>query len=182
MMTKRLIEIKEGEQATLMVRSGHHVTLIFGQMLMDVFERDGMLFTRQGRIEDDGSETQLVDDDNAETQPFDEEFITPQDTQEVIHFAGGTFQQVNEKHASRLEMSDMALELENVKEELGFECGGTQLDIFSGDTQLDGYISGSETESDVDDELYDSGGGDTQIEKDDGMYTRSGLYIPKYLR
>lgn len=173
MATERLIIVESGEQATVVVRSEQHVTLLFGRMSLDVFERDGMLFTRQGvkdvvieeNEEDSDAETQPVPGDTQlETQPWDYEYTTPEDTQEVIHFAGGTFQQVNEKHASRLEMDDMLTCMYSIKEELSFNdgCGETQLDGCGGETQLIDY--GSDTES------------------DDSCTRPYGIYKPKYLR
>jgi hypothetical protein len=183
-MTSRVIDIEADEMATIMVRSEHHVTLVFGRMSLDVFERDGMLYTRQGVkdvvvedsvVDDDGDTQPVPGDTQLETQPWDYEYTTPEDTQEVISFAGGTFEQVNERHASRLEMDDMLTCMYTIKEELSFggcdEGGDTQLDGCGGETQLDGC--GGDTE------LIDYG---SDTDSDDSHTRPHGIYKPRYLR
>lgn len=177
MSGSRVISVEGDEPTTIMVRTDRVVTLVFGRMQLEVFEKDGRLYTIQGisementqtEMEEDYDETQPVPGDTQlETQPWDYE-TPPDDTDLVIKFAGGTFTQVNEKHAARLEMSDLKEGLDTIAEELSFT------DAFgAGETQLEDYgDSGSETE----DESDQDGVGRL------GMYTRSGLYIPSYLR
>ena len=130
-MSDRFITVEENEKATIMVRTKHHVSLVFATFTMDVFQREGCIFTRQYVHGDDGSETE---DDNEspylEGQPFDykDKFTTPVEPVVVTRNAGGTFEQVNEKHAQHIETQ----ELDEVKSCLDLTPG--YLD--SGETQL----------------------------------------------
>lgn len=169
-MTERTIEIERDDIATVVVRSDYVVTLVFGRMSIEVFERDGRLFTCQGISDVENSQQVEVfssGDDRDATLPLEDpsiligtqpvDYQTPEDdTDEVVKFAGGTFREVNEKHESKLQLTEMRTEIDAIKEDL----------FKAGDTQIEGYDS---DETELDDVLP--------------MYTASmGLYIPSYLR
>lgn len=160
----RLIEIAEDEEAVIRVRTKFHVSLVFGNCTIELFEKNGVVYTRQeyrapsetdalsvGEPEYPADlETQpLLDesteegDTQLETQPWD--YDEPSDPADVVSFANGTFSQVNARHSFSLEDR-----LETITEEFG-------------QTQLEpgpGYDSDSTTDS---------------------VYTSNGIYIPKYL-
>lgn len=68
----RIMEICEDEQAIIRVRTKFHVSLVFGSCTIDLFEKDGVVFTRhQSTItgDDDGDSVCGIElDGNAETQ------------------------------------------------------------------------------------------------------------------
>jgi hypothetical protein len=166
----RIMEINEDEQAVIRVRTKFHVSLVFSRFTIDVFEKDGVVYTRQevnGGSEDD---TQSIGEpeygSELETQPIDwvDQFTTPDDPPEVVQCAGGDFNQVNEKHASRLEMTDVKKDLVSIAEELEYRFDE------AGDTQIEIEEEGS-TQIEIEEEGF------TQI---DDSYTDGGLYIPYY--
>lgn len=147
----RIMNINEEEQAIIRVRTKFHVSLVFSRMTLEVFEKDGVIYTRQevngGDVDDDMSINEPEYGSDLETQPIDyeekktnDEFITPP---VVSMFAGGNFEQVNEKHASRMEgITDNDSIIQNlsffeIKEEIEEDdwCapGGTQIDYFGYD-------------------------------------------------
>jgi hypothetical protein len=74
----RMMEIGEDEQAIIRVRTKHHVSLVFGKVIVTMFEKDGVVYTRQEvtdteGLSDDGDryEDALADGD-ADTQTMDE--------------------------------------------------------------------------------------------------------------
>lgn len=125
----RLLHIAEDEEAVIRVRTKFHVSLVFSSCTIELFEKDGAVYTRQvySKPDDDdiASHGEVDCSSNAETQPLVDEdpyadiedpmvhatwyWSTPQpqpeDPVEVIQMAGGDFDQVNEKHAARLECS-----------------------------------------------------------------------------
>lgn len=168
----RLIEIAEDEEAVIRVRTKFHVSLVFGNCTIELFEKNGVVYTRQeyrAPSESDqlsigepeypahletqplGGETQ-IDDDYEDTQPIpgDTQLETqpwdyeePIDPPDVIQFAEGSFIKVNEDHAFKMQELDTIIE----------EVGCTQLEP--------GYDSDETTDS---------------------VYTANGIYIPSYLR
>jgi hypothetical protein len=142
MATKtRIITINEGEEAIIRVNSTKHVTLEFKAGILTAFVEKGVLYTRHEKQDDDsGCETEDEDqdievDDNQETQyletQIDEDtFVETQPVLEtppsVVRWAGGHFDEVNEKHMSRMIMKDI--------EELQIELFGS---LYAGDTQID---------------------------------------------
>jgi len=135
MATKtRIMTINEGEEVIIRVNSTKHITLEFPSGIVTVFEEKGVLYTRHQAQEggDRGSETcdEEEVDDLIETQ-----FIETQvDTQthletppSVVRWAGGHFDDVNEKHMSRLIMED----IEELQIDLfgSLEVGDTQIDV-----------------------------------------------------
>ena len=113
----REIVIEENVEAVIVVKTKFHVELIFDSMIIDVFERDGVVYTRQqARV----VESVVVKEE--ETQEIDEGFQTPDEPVDVLRAAGGNFAEINAKHASRLEMES----LEHLIKELKY--GETQED------------------------------------------------------
>jgi hypothetical protein len=133
MATKtRIITINEGEEAIIRVNSTKHVTLEFKAGILTAFVEKGVLYTRHEKQEDDsGSETEDEDievDDNQETQYLETQIETQTQLTtppSVVRWAGGHFDQVNEKHMSRMMMEDI--------EELQMELFGS---LDAGDTQI----------------------------------------------
>jgi hypothetical protein len=135
-MSEYIIDIGENDKPVIMVRTKHHISLVFEHVTMDMFEKDGCLYTRQYPTKEDvdGSswsedgETTEIESMYLEGQPFDycDKYMTPN---QVVRYAGGHFDEINEKHASRLEMED----LETIKNKLDFLPG--YLD--SGETQIE---------------------------------------------
>ena len=152
----RLLEIAEDEEAVIRVRTKFHVSLVFGNCTIELFEKNGVVYTKQeyrapsesdnlsvGDPEypsyldtqtlegDDYDDTQPVPGDTQllETQPWDYE--ETDDPPDVIKFADGSFVQVNEIHEFKIQ------------------------DV--GDTQLEPCYDSNET-------------------------TANGIYIPSYLR
>jgi hypothetical protein len=74
----RLMEIGEDEQAVIRVRTKHHIALVFGNVTMTMFEKDGVVYTRQevtntDGLDDDGDHYEdALADGEAETQLMDE--------------------------------------------------------------------------------------------------------------
>lgn len=74
----RLMEIGEDEQAIIRVRTKHHVSLVFGKTTLTLFEKDGVVYTRQevtdpDGLSDDGDRYEdALADGNAETQTMHE--------------------------------------------------------------------------------------------------------------
>lgn len=139
----RVLEIQKDEQAVIRVRTQHHISLVFSKCTIDIFEKDGVVYTRQ-EYDCDEEELEVTRDDNLETQPFDYEdmhtqLYTPPD---VIKYAGGDFHEVNDKHESKLQGLDIIKEIDYfVKDDLidNFdEEGGTQL--------LDDYTDDEDTQ------------------------------------
>lgn len=134
----RLIDILEHEEAVIRVKTKFHIELVFDSVVIDLFEVDGVVYTRQEprnwngsqyeQSDDDGDDVEL--DDKMETQPFDYEYKTPDDPIDVVRYAG-EWNAVNEKHASKLEVDDLI----STMTELDFNnddylrAGDTQIDI-----------------------------------------------------
>lgn len=67
-----------------------------------------------------------LDTQRIDTEMDDSVYTTPDDPVDVVRMAGGGFEDVNEKHASMLEMID---DIDDVSKELNYlECGDTMLD------------------------------------------------------
>lgn len=162
----RIMNINEEEQAIIRVRTKFHVSLVFSRMTLEVFEKDGVIYTRQEVNGGDVDDEVYVDEpeygSDLETQPLDyeekkqdDEFITPP---VVTMFAGGNFDQINEKHASRLEgLAEDDCAIENISFSPGSEedesClpGGTQIDYFG----YDNIQAIADTQYEDDDETQD---------------------------
>lgn len=137
MATKtRIITIQEGEEAIIRVKSTKHVTLEFPSGILTAFEENGVLFTRHQAQEGDDSGSETCDedevDDLTETQYLETQLLEVETQTQlmtppsIVRWAGGHFDDVNEKHMSRMMMEDI--------EELQMELFG---DMESGDTQID---------------------------------------------
>ena len=134
MATKtRIITINPGEEVIIRVNSTKHITLEFPSGIMTAFEEKGVLYTRHQAQEGDDSGSETCDeeevDDLVETQFLETQVDTQTQIEtppSVVRWAGGHFDQINEKHMSRLIMEDI--------EELQMELFG---DMESGDTQID---------------------------------------------
>ncbi len=74
----RMIEVGEDEQAIIRVRTKHHVSLVFGKTTLTLFEKDGVVYTRQevtdaDGLGDDGDRYEdVLADGDADTQTMDE--------------------------------------------------------------------------------------------------------------
>lgn len=137
------MSIEEDEEAVIRVRTKFHVSLVFSRMTIEVFEKDGVIYTRQevngGSASDTESEGEHEYGDCLETQPFDWEDQFTQKEPEVlmtpdvvVGYAGGHMDQINEKHASRLEgfgVSEIEEPLDMTRKVLAYdEAGETQLE------------------------------------------------------
>lgn len=137
------MQINEDEEAVIRVRTKFHVSLVFDKMVIEVFEKDGVVYTRQEAIDagdDEYTEERDVDSD-LETQPLDweDQYTTPppvvlEDPPAVIRNAGGDFDEVNERHANALELASLYADVEEGIIETGDDYdylmpGGTQIDI-----------------------------------------------------
>jgi len=123
----RVIEIAEHVEAIITVKTKFHIELIFDTIVMDIFEKDGVIYTRQQVRNSDVKSVGSWEEDGEADQ-----YQTPDDPIDVTRAAGGNFAQVNEKHASRLEMESLT---EVIKE---LQYDETQLD---GDF-VDGFTQG----------------------------------------
>jgi len=133
----RLIDIKENEQAIIRVRTKFHIELVFDGCVIDMFEKDGIVYTRQEHHEvdsDDGSVGQSEYDGNAETQALDgytqiEDYDETQieESPDITQWTGGTFDSVNEHWEN---------------------------DLQEGETQIDDYIDETQTEDCYDGDVY----------------------------
>lgn len=154
----RVIHIAEDEEAVIRVRTKFHVSLVFSSCTIEMFEKDGAVYTRQVYSNPEDDDLESVGDvdysSNAETVPLMDNpyedmedpmvhaawYTTPapiEDPIDVIRFAGGEFDHVNEKHAARLECSgaygfddlfaDIEAEYESFKTPDYLRPGETQL-------------------------------------------------------
>ena len=179
----RTVEIHENESAIITVRTDRHITLVFGSCTIDLFEKGGVVFTRQqyrtpttttqpetwsqgtSIKSPQMSQTELDNFDIDETQPMPGEtqidetqafdYETPQSPDGLIKFSDKTFIEAIEKACSRLEEMRVDDDYDGVR------------------GSLDGEFLFEETQR----EDYDS---DETCEED--MFTPGGLYIPSYLR
>lgn len=119
----RVLEIEEHVEAIITVKTKFHIELIFDSVVIDIFEKDGVVYTRQQvRSTDMKSVGSWEEDGEAD------DYKTPDDPIDVTRAAGGNFAQVNEKHACRLEMESLT----EVIKELNWD-----------ETQLDGeFVEG----------------------------------------
>lgn len=86
-MTSFDFHVDGDDQATIKVCTSQHVTLMFSSMVIDVFEEDGVIYTRQERMND------------TEKAEF------------VEFYSGGTFDQINDNHAWMLELESRRAKL-----------------------------------------------------------------------
>ena len=107
----REIVIEENVEAVITVKTKFHVELIFGSMIIDIFEKDGVVYTRQ--------QPRPVDvpvEVEEDSQDVDEQgYQTPDDPIDVLRAAGGNFSAINAKHASRLEMESLECLMKELK-------------------------------------------------------------------
>ncbi|NBX49295.1 hypothetical protein EBT25_04985 [bacterium] len=74
----RMMEVGEDEQAIIRVRTKHHISLVFGKTTLTLFEKDGVVYTRQevtdaDGLSDDGDRYEdVLADGDADTQTMDE--------------------------------------------------------------------------------------------------------------
>jgi len=149
----RVMQINEDEEAVIRVRTKFHVSLVFDKITVEIFEKDGVVYTRQEVIDggDDDEYTEECDvADDLETQPIDweDQFTTPPpivvaDPPEVIRNAGGSFDEVNERHASVLELASIYNDVDDGILEEGDDYdylmpGATQLDMDT--SMIDKYL------------------------------------------
>jgi hypothetical protein len=82
-MSSITMHILENQKATIMVRSTRPITLKFSRMIVHIKEVDGCVVLKQC--------------------PKSEETDVLSDPDVVAQYAGGSFDQVNEQHASEIE-------------------------------------------------------------------------------
>lgn len=133
----RVLEINNNEQAVIRVRTDHHISLVFSRCTVDLFEKDGVVYTRHDYDAPDSSYTGETweskdDDDNLETQPFDYQppkssVTTPS---RVVVASNGHFDEVNARHESTMQ------ELEADLNYSYGDVGGTQIEDYN-ETQID---------------------------------------------
>jgi hypothetical protein len=130
----RLLEVRENEQAIISVRTKHHISLVFEKMVVDVFEKDGLVFTRidtnEKREEREEVEKIGVDDDGEEDDGVETQKII-QTPDIVAEYASGHYDHINEAHAEAIALGRGAMEREYVRLCLNDEfydmCGETQI-------------------------------------------------------
>jgi hypothetical protein len=147
----RLLHIAEEEEAVIRVRTKFHISLIFSNCTIEMFEKEGVVYTRQEYskpIEDDTlsyGEADVAPDVDTEVEDLcgsdsdsDSDSEEEKEPRGVVDMAGGTFKRVNEKHAARLEFSGHLYGFEDIYREIEAEYkaltspeylrpGGTQL-------------------------------------------------------
>lgn len=139
-MSARIIDMNQDEQAVINVRGARNIMLVFADCIMDVFQLEGVVYTRMEYqpnaletfpVDDEKDKEEfVVTDDNIETQVMDEEDIELV----VSRYAGGNFDKVNEDHAARLEVIDLCSDTtDETEDDEEYERGDTQLEY----TQLD---------------------------------------------
>lgn len=124
----RLIDILENEQAVIRVRTKFHIELVFDTCVIDIFEKDNIIYTRQehhkpdfdvrseGESEYDGNaETQAMEgytqiDDYEETLVDDYEFTQVEESPDVIEWCGGTYDSINEHYENELQEGDTQID------------------------------------------------------------------------
>ena len=122
-----IVDVGHNEHSIIRVCHDARVSLVYGNMTIDLCVKNGVLQTRtEFHGLDAAVETQPSTqyDSNGDTQKMD--YTTPDDPINIQQFAGGCFAKVNEKHASMLER---VKGLDVVSKELEF--------LAAGDTQLD---------------------------------------------
>lgn len=131
----RLLDIKENEQAIIRVRTKFHIELVFDGCVIDMFEKDGILYTRQEHHIpdiDDESVGQSEYDGNAETQAMEGYTqVEEEESPDITRWSGGSFDEVNEAWEIKLQ------ETEDEMQE-----GYTQIDDFVDETQTEDCYDG----------------------------------------
>ena len=104
------MDMNEDEQMVIMVGAARNITLVFENCTVDVFQHEGVVFTRTETIYDARKEFPR---NSNEVFDISETFIETQDILDhpdpdvVKLYAGGDFASVNEKHAFVLEECDI---------------------------------------------------------------------------
>lgn len=148
----RMLDILQDEEAIIRVRTKFHISLVFDSCTIEVFEKDGVVYTRQEyskpEADDNKScgeaeygsdlDTQKLDEQDKEDIPDEDpcvlatwywSYTTPPDPPVVIEMAGGSFNCINEKHAARLECSgDYGFNINNDLENEYLDSGETQIE------------------------------------------------------
>lgn len=128
----RILDILEDEEAIIRVRTKHHISLVFNSCIIDIFEKDNVVYTRQeyrNASEDDESSVGCVEvDHDIDTQALvtsDNDIVVLEETQlmcdeELPKFSCDLdmFEQTNQDLADALEYLDI------------YESGGTQLELY----------------------------------------------------
>jgi hypothetical protein len=143
----RILHIAEDEEAVIRVRTKFHISLVFGNCTIEMFEKEGVVYTRQeySKPDDDDmmsyGEKDIAADVDTEVEEITDSGSDTDDEDDpigVVQMAGGDFKKINEKHASRLERPGHLLGFEDIYREIEAEYealmspeylrpGGTQL-------------------------------------------------------
>lgn len=203
----RIMEINEDEQAIIRVRTKFHVSLVFGSCTIDLFEKDGVVYTRHESTitgdDDDDSVGGIELDGNAETQEMfgDTQIIESYQEEggtqiELFEEEGGTqiesFEEEGKTQGGTQLLEDLVTpELKDLPDIVRYAGGNfvqvnekhsSRLEMEDMDKELDNVRESLCSQFDyVDDQdldvVYDS-----EETQDEAMYTPSGIYIPSYLR
>ena len=169
----RMIDILHDEEAVIRVRTKFHVSLVFDSCTIEMFEKDGVVYTRQecskpmanddescGEAEYGGDlDTQKLDEDVPDEDPLVVaswfwNYTTPTDPPVVIEMAGGSFDCVNEKHAARLECSgNYGFHINNDLDDEYLDSGGTQIECSDSSCYVTNLDGGYFEETQI--EIYD---------------------------
>jgi hypothetical protein len=192
----RIMEINEDEQAIIRVRTKFHVSLVFGSCTIDLFEKDGVVFTRHestitgdndddsvGGIELDGNadtqemlgDTHIIEsyqeEGGTQIESFEEEGGTQGGTQLLDDFI--TPELTDPPDIVRYAGGDFT----QVNEKHAFRLGMDDMDK-DFDTVRESLCSQFDcVDGQEVDVLYDY-----EETQDESMYTSGGIYIPSYLR
>lgn len=138
----RMIDIMEDEQAVIRVRTKFHIELVFDNMVVDMFEKDGVLFTRQEYHKPDfdvRSEGDIEYDGNAETQAMegytqieDYDISTTDESPDITTWCGGSFDEINEAYENELQEGDTQID--------DFATETQTEDCYDGDVYIPSYI------------------------------------------
>lgn len=120
----RLIDVLEDEEAVIRVRTKRHISLVFMSCTIDIFEKDGIVFTRQEyRSVSEGDDNSIGDVEVAhdiDTQAIQssqkEDIVEETQLMDLGEFNTGTFEQNNQNLEDVLEYLDV------------YESGDTQLE------------------------------------------------------
>lgn len=103
----RVIEVNEDEQAIIRVRTKHHITIVFDKSIWDMFEKEGIVYTRQV-FEEAQDGYQEESEANVETQKLVEPLNTyDQEEWERSQFYNLDFDKTNENHENDLQSREL---------------------------------------------------------------------------
>lgn len=127
-----MMEVRPGEQAVITVNTKHHITLVFESMVMEIFQKDGVVYTRiESDQKESRSEDSTVAEDDESVEVYEETQKMVETPSPVVKYCNGHFENINEKHAEAIRAGTPLVQREYVKCLLADEF----YDL-AGDTQL----------------------------------------------